>query len=81
LGADGSGDVYDVSANRRMYGPGGGYGFFSGRDAARAFVTGCFKDDLTHDVRGLDPTQMEVQLYLFEINVGVTSLEEFLCKT
>jgi hypothetical protein len=81
LEADGSGDVYDVSANRRMYGPGGGYGFFSGRDAARAFVTGCFKEDLTHDVRGLDPTQMEVQLHLFEINVGVTPLEEFLRET
>jgi hypothetical protein len=55
-----SGDVYDVSANRRVYGPGGGYGFFSGKDAARAFVTGCFKDDLTHDVRGLDPNQLKV---------------------
>src|SRR5205814_8845195 len=43
-----------LSVNRRMYGPGGGYGFFSGKDAARAFVTGCFKEDLTHDIRGLD---------------------------
>jgi hypothetical protein len=55
-----SGDVYDVSANRRIYGPGGGYGFFAGKDAARAFVTGCFKEDLTHDIRGLDPKQMDV---------------------
>jgi Cytochrome b5-like Heme/Steroid binding domain len=54
-----SGDIYDVSSNRRMYGPGGAYGFFSGKDAARAFVTGCFKDDLTHDIRGLDPMQLE----------------------
>ena len=58
-----SGDLYDVSSNRRMYGPGGAYGFFSGKDAARAFVTGCFKDDLTHDIRGLDPTQLAVRLY------------------
>ena len=57
-----SGDVYDVSANRRLYGPGGGYGFFAGKDAARAFVTGCFKEDLTHDVRGLDPSQLEARL-------------------
>jgi hypothetical protein len=57
-----SGDVYDVSANRRTYGPGGGYGFFAGKDAARAFVTGCFKDDLTHDIRGLDPSQLAVLL-------------------
>ena len=55
-----SGDVYDVSANRRLYGPGGGYEFFAGKDAARAFVTGCFKEDLTHDIRGLDPKQMDV---------------------
>jgi hypothetical protein len=55
-----SGDVYDVSANPRSYGKGGGYSFFAGRDAARAFGTGCFKDDLTHDLRGLDPTQLNV---------------------
>jgi hypothetical protein len=53
--------VYDVSANRRVYGPGGAYGFFAGKDGARAFVTGCFKDDLTHDTRGLDPEQLKVQ--------------------
>ena len=56
----GSGDVFDVSANRRLYGPGGGYAFFAGKDGARAFATGCFKDDLTHDVRGLDPIQLQV---------------------
>lgn len=37
-----------------MYGPGGGYSFFAGRDAARAFVSGCFDTDLTHDLRGLE---------------------------
>jgi hypothetical protein len=62
-----SGDVYDVSANRRIYGPGGGYGFFAGKDAARAFVTGCFKEDLTHDIRGLDPKQMEVIALLLHL--------------
>lgn len=49
-----NGSVYDVSSNPRSYGPLGGYHFFAGRDAARAFVTGCFKTDLTHDLRGLD---------------------------
>ncbi|CAN6626502.1 hypothetical protein TRVA0_010S03268 [Trichomonascus vanleenenianus] len=48
------GKVYDVSSNPGMYGPGGSYSFFSGRDAARAYVTGCFTTDLTHDLRGLD---------------------------
>lgn len=49
-----NGSVFDVSANPSMYGPGGGYSFFAGRDAARAFVSGCFKEDLTWDLRGLE---------------------------
>lgn len=49
-----NGSVFDVTANPLTYGPGGGYGFFSGRDAARAFVSGCFREDLTWDMRGLE---------------------------
>lgn len=37
-----------------MYGPGGSYNFFTGRDATRAFVTGCFQEDLTHDLAGVE---------------------------
>ncbi|KAK9371476.1 cytochrome b5-like heme/steroid binding domain-containing protein [Lipomyces chichibuensis] len=54
-----NGSVYDVTENRRTYGPGGPYNHFAGRDAARAFVTGCFTTDLTHDLRGLDPVAAE----------------------
>ena len=36
------------------YGPGGSYHFFAGRDAARAFVTGCFQEDQTPDLRGVE---------------------------
>ncbi|KAL4970295.1 putative heme/steroid binding domain protein [Aspergillus stella-maris] len=49
-----NGTIFDVSANPAMYGPGGGYHFFAGRDATRAFVTGCFKEDLTDDISGVE---------------------------
>jgi len=51
-------EVYDVSANRRTYGPGGSYHFMAGKDAARAFVTGCFQTHQTHDLRGLDKEEL-----------------------
>ena len=49
-----NGTIYDVSAGRHMYGPDGSYSFFAGRDATRAFVTGCFDEDLTPDMRGVE---------------------------
>lgn len=55
-----NGTIYDVSARREVYGPGGSYGFFSGRDASRAFVTGCFQEDLTPDMRGAEELYLPV---------------------
>ncbi|OJJ45747.1 hypothetical protein ASPZODRAFT_133615 [Penicilliopsis zonata CBS 506.65] len=49
-----NGTIFDVSANRMIYGPGGSYNFFTGRDATRAFVTGCFREDLTSDLTGVE---------------------------
>ncbi|KAG5953341.1 hypothetical protein E4U53_005987 [Claviceps sorghi] len=49
-----NGTIYDVSNGRRMYGPGGSYHAFAGRDAARGFVTGCFAEDQTADLRGVE---------------------------
>lgn len=46
--------IFDVSANPMIYGPGGSYHFFAGKDATRAFVTGCFKEDLTPDLVGVE---------------------------
>ncbi|KAI9293345.1 cytochrome b5 [Neoconidiobolus thromboides FSU 785] len=53
------GEVYDVTNGKMYYGKGGSYHFFSGKDAARAYVTGCFKTHLTHDLRGLDEHDIE----------------------
>jgi predicted heme/steroid binding protein len=49
-----NGTIFDVSAGRRTYGPGGSYSVFAGRDATRAFVTGCFLEDTTDDMRGAE---------------------------
>ncbi len=49
------GQVYDVTAGKQHYGPGGSYSFFAGRDASRAYVTGKFEDDLSDEVRDLKP--------------------------
>ncbi|WWC90157.1 uncharacterized protein L201_005090 [Kwoniella dendrophila CBS 6074] len=52
------GTVFDVSANRRIYGKGGSYNMMAGRDASRAFTTGCFETHLTHDTRGLTDAEL-----------------------
>ncbi|KAF5008731.1 hypothetical protein FDECE_5018, partial [Fusarium decemcellulare] len=49
-----NGTIYDVSKGRRMYGPGGSYHNFAAVDAARGFITGCFREDRTADLRGVE---------------------------
>ncbi|KAI0013249.1 hypothetical protein F4779DRAFT_564627 [Xylariaceae sp. FL0662B] len=49
-----NGTIYDVSSNAPIYGPGGSYQFFAGADASRSFVTGCFAEDRTPDMRGVE---------------------------
>lgn len=49
-----NGTIYDVSSNPRTYGPGGSYQYFAGCDASRSYVTGCFADDRTPDMRGVE---------------------------
>ncbi|KAK2762271.1 hypothetical protein FQN54_001281 [Arachnomyces sp. PD_36] len=56
-----NGSVFDVSSNRPTYGPGGSYSFFAGRDATRAYVTGCFQEDLTPDIRGVEEMFLPVE--------------------
>ena len=52
------GSVFDVTKGRKYYGNGGGYSFFAGRDATRAYVTGDFTEKgLVDDVRDLSRAQ------------------------
>ena len=58
------GQVFDVSKGREHYSPDGGYGFFVGKDASRAFVTGDFDPKgLTDDVLELPLQSYLVSLY------------------
>lgn len=59
-----NGSVYDVTAGRSMYGPKGSYRKLAGKDCARVYVTGCLMkaDEYTHDLRGLQPHEVQEQL-------------------
>jgi membrane-associated progesterone receptor component len=47
------GQVFDVSAGRQFYGPGGPYANFAGRDASRGLALGSFDSSmLTEDLNG-----------------------------
>ncbi|KAL5396022.1 hypothetical protein PMIN06_000710 [Paraphaeosphaeria minitans] len=56
-----NGTIYDVSISPATYGPGGSYHFFAGRDAARAFLTGCFDTDSVPDLRGVELMYMPLE--------------------
>lgn len=53
------GEVFDVEKGAQHYRPGGGYAFFTGRDATRAYITGDFSEaGLSDDVEGLDDSSL-----------------------
>lgn len=56
-----NGTIFDVSAGANTYGPGGSYHAFAGHDASRAFVTGCFMEDRTSDLRGAEEVYLPIE--------------------
>ncbi|RMZ76108.1 hypothetical protein DV737_g4979, partial [Chaetothyriales sp. CBS 132003] len=56
-----NGTIFDVTQGRRTYGPGGSYSVFAGRDATRAFITGCFLEDTTSDLRGAEEVYLPIE--------------------
>ncbi|KAI9817447.1 MAG: hypothetical protein M1827_001057 [Pycnora praestabilis] len=58
-----NGQIFDVSASPHYYGPGGMYHFFAGRDATRAFVTGCWdrEEDLVGSLEGVERMFLSVE--------------------
>lgn len=65
-----NGTIFDVSAGAHTYGPGGSYHAFAGHDASRAFVTGCFMEDRTSDLRGAEEVYLPVEDPEEEISSG-----------
>lgn len=58
-----------------MYGPGGSYRFFSGTDAARGFVTGCFAEDRTADLRGVEEMYLPLDDPEADAQLGLSQAE------
>ncbi|GFS38717.1 neuferricin [Trichonephila inaurata madagascariensis] len=53
------GEIFDVEKGAQHYRPGGGYAFFAGRDATRAYITGDFSEaGLIDDVSDLDSASL-----------------------
>ncbi|KAK5945501.1 hypothetical protein PMZ80_002706 [Knufia obscura] len=65
-----NGTIFDVSAGAHTYGPGGSYHAFAGHDASRAFVTGCFMEDRTSDLRGAEEIYIPIEDPDEEISSG-----------
>lgn len=70
-----NGTIYDVSSSPGTYGPGGSYHFFAGHDAARAFLTGCFQEDQSPDLRGVEQMYIPLDPWEKEIHASVSAEE------
>ncbi|KAI5304577.1 hypothetical protein KEM56_006313 [Ascosphaera pollenicola] len=56
-----NGSIFDVSSGERFYGKGASYNHLAGAEANRAYVTGCFAEDRTPDLRGVEQMFMPIE--------------------
>lgn len=55
------GQIYDVSAGRNFYGPGGPYAMFAGKECSRALALLSFKpDDINGNLKGLGESELTI---------------------
>ncbi|KAJ1416738.1 Cytochrome b5-like heme/steroid binding domain [Sesbania bispinosa] len=55
------GQIYDVSAGRNFYGPGGPYAMFAGKECSRALALLSFKpEDINGNLEGLDESELAI---------------------
>lgn len=71
-----NGTIFDVSAGRDYYGPGGSYHGLAGHDATRAYVTGCFGEDISPDIRGAEEMYMPLEDEEADAKSGITKAEK-----
>ena len=70
---------FHVSTNQATYGPTGGYNIFAGVHTTRGFITECFAEDRTWDLRGVEEMFLELdqELDLFEEGKWVELVRRF----
>lgn len=71
--------IFDVTAGSKHYGPEGGYGYFSGKDASRAFVSGCFHDDCPDpsNLEGMRYEQLQITIVMYSAD-DMKGIDEWL---
>lgn len=65
------GRVYDVTAGKRFYGPGGKYHIFAGREVTKALATGCLREDCIGSNTSFDNADE-----IFDIDLNDKTMQE-----
>jgi hypothetical protein len=65
---------------QRLVGKDGSYGFFSGRDASRAYITGKFQEDLNDNVEDFTDENMAALVHWKGFYLKVTLIVRHACS-